>query len=382
MALNQVGQANFGTNSLGNTAGDCYQDSDCTFYYRDSSGKVNPEIVGQCVRSSSTLSECHCTPPFFGRNCQLKHCPNATHNRLECGGPERGVCDSTTGLCTCHATPTSQVERAAGRMAGSSHSVQVESFYTDLWTMQQHVTQVFGEACELRRCPNKCSNQGECVAERDGQEYTCRCFPGFFSEDCSHRRCPLSYRDYVCDNHGKCNTATGSCICNAGYYGRDCHYETRVGWYSHSGTGIGSTYVSSYVRSEAVSNPNDVHSFYRQPQIEIDINPATTMHYERRSCHTDKFASTHLNSYAAKVTDNMQHATWADLPPHTNDDCGATHTKYYGAYNDTHYTASASAYDVCSKIQLVESTAAGDLQGQGSHGSINYATTTEGLKLC
>ena len=67
--------------------GDCYRDEDCQFYYKDSSGLLNGEIVGACLRISSTLSECRCTYPFFGRNCQLKHCPNATiSNGLECGG--------------------------------------------------------------------------------------------------------------------------------------------------------------------------------------------------------------------------------------------------------------------------------------------------------
>jgi len=579
------------TNSLGDTAGTCYRDSDCAFYYTDSSGQISSEIVGTCDHATDTHRECTCTYPFHGRNCQLKHCPNSTHNQLECGGPDRGTCDPWSGLCTCKAQNTSSVERAAGRT---------------------HVTQHFGKACELRTCPNKCSNQGQCVAERDTQELICRCNPGFYSEDCSHRRCPLSYRGYVCDNHGTCNVYTGSCQCETGYYGRDCHYETKEGWYSYEGIPHGSSYISTsqsprvfideskipleayfptastvslpvnsrcecvdanmdsinqlscganctlfdftqpgpknrfsgspngqwqglgtggtvlynlniggkklvdgtgsdfnvyeknggdsesdsidvlvsndgsawvdvsntktigvelegvqltshdqdfiygydisstgltdvryikivgksggmpggengteldgiglkytihknaavediahprmyskslYIASFSEANHTHVpghwyetynctngtcHHYdcagdstcmlrlYGQPLYEVNSNPATVEYYERRSCHRDDFASNHRNRFGVSY-----HLT--------RDVCGALHNKYYGAYNETHYTANQSDYENCSKVQIVESTASGDLQGVGQVGSLNYATTTEEFKLC
>ena len=193
-------------NSLTNTAGDCYRDSDCSFFYTDSRGKLSQEIVGRCVRRSSTQSECECIPPFFGRNCQLKHCPNATNNGLECGGPERGICDSSSGVCSCKTNVT------------TSLIVRDEN--------GQDLTKFYGKACELRKCPNDCHvngvRHGHCEQERDTQEHICRCFPAYYGSDCSKRRCPMSYRGYVCDDHGTCDMNTGKCNCAHGYSNADC----------------------------------------------------------------------------------------------------------------------------------------------------------------
>lgn len=242
-------------NSLANTAGDCYRDSDCSFFYTDSAGKLSQEIVGRCVRRSSTQSECECTHPFFGRNCQMKHCPNATNNGLECGGPDRGTCDSSKGKCTCH-------QRATATLMRDENVV--------------HNTKFYGEGCELRRCPNDCMvngvRQGHCIAERDTQEHICRCFPAFYGSDCSKRRCPMSYRGYVCDNHGTCDMETGKCNCDAGYSHADCAnwYGAFTSYHGHEKaatrptTEVVQSHSSNWVKLAPVTNLQEAHAPYQR----------------------------------------------------------------------------------------------------------------------
>jgi len=232
-------------NSLAKTAGDCYRDSDCSFFYTDSSGELSQEIVGTCARRSSTQSECECTSPYFGRNCQQKHCPNATNNGLECGGPDRGSCDSSKGTCTCHPRGTSALLR-------DEHEV--------------HSTKFYGEACELRKCPNDCIvdgvRQGHCQAERDTQEHICRCFPAFHGSDCSKRRCPMSYRGYVCDDHGTCDMETGKCTCDTGHGHADC-----ANWYGTFSNYHGDEKAETKSTTEVVHSQTVESNFDRRQNL-------------------------------------------------------------------------------------------------------------------
>jgi len=109
----------------------------------------------------------------------------------------------------------------------------------------------------------------------------------------------------------------------------------------------------------------------------MNTNPNSKLFYERRSCYRDKFASNLKSSFGTSY-----HLT--------RDNCGASFSKYYGAYNATHHVTSLTDYKMCSRVQIVESTAIGDVQGSGSYNAIsragmatiNYATTTEIDKLC
>ena len=68
-----------------------------------------------------------------------------------------------------------------------------------------------GVSCQLKRCPNKCSQHGKC---RNGQ---CLCWSRWKGADCSVKTCPND-----CSGHGICNEKTGICQCWKSFDGLDC----------------------------------------------------------------------------------------------------------------------------------------------------------------
>jgi len=136
---------------------------------------------GRCLFPSR---QCSCFDGYTGPDCSLKTCPysyswadssigvDKSHNLAECSN--NGICDRTTGICTCR--------------SGFE-----------------------GQACEKSSCPNLCSGVGTCISMQDyaktkdpgyGQNYVyenpwdskklygCNCDSGFFGPDCSLRNCP------------------------------------------------------------------------------------------------------------------------------------------------------------------------------------------------
>ena len=67
-----------------------------------------------------------------------------------------------------------------------------------------------GEDCSVRRCPNDCSGNGECL--KGG---FCKCYEGFIGYSCKDKACPG-----MCLGRGFCNE--GKCICKEGYGGPAC----------------------------------------------------------------------------------------------------------------------------------------------------------------
>jgi len=125
---------------------------------------------GTCgLDESGRTQKCQCNEHFVGLDCS-----RSEFCHLDCS--HHGVCDESTGMCTCDAG----------------------------WT---------GDGCEtLSKCEslNRCSGNGHCHAGR------CLCFAGFTSDDCSEPvTCPKD-----CSNAGVC--ILGKCHCERGRTGPDC----------------------------------------------------------------------------------------------------------------------------------------------------------------
>jgi hypothetical protein len=131
---------------------------------------------------------------------------------LECSG--RGICDVTTGFCTCSTNyKTSNGENLIGTRGDCGHVYQ-----------------------SVSACPGliSCSGHGECSGP---SEYKCGCSAGWRGADCSERECPravswfdrpsaneeLHIKEYTeCGNMGLCDRTTGKCTCFDGFTGGAC----------------------------------------------------------------------------------------------------------------------------------------------------------------
>lgn len=124
----------------------------------------------------------------------------------------RGLCDTTTGICSCSDNfATSNGLGAAGTRGDCGFA-----------------------AAAIVGCPGiiSCSGHGVCS---NYPQYTCACSEGWTGADCSERLCPngRSWFDYPslsdiahapteCSNMGNCDRTRGICQCNAGFEGAAC----------------------------------------------------------------------------------------------------------------------------------------------------------------
>lgn len=134
---------------------------------------------GACLVSNAEPS-CHCDSGYTGTACDVADC---SANPCEFGTCELG------GLCKCQSN----------------------------WQ---------GSSCSIPKCPNDCSNNGECIGNPDGST-TCHCDARFLGDDCSIIICPgvvneASPRTTSCNEQGTCNEQTGQCTCDQGWTGSDC----------------------------------------------------------------------------------------------------------------------------------------------------------------
>jgi hypothetical protein len=139
---------------------------------------------------------------------------NEAHPSVECSN--KGTCDRKTGECECF-------------------------------------DNYEGMACERTVCPSNCNGRGVCMTQKalaadasatystpwDAEKHVgCKCDLGFRGPDCSLQECPsgsdvlLGYgntqgRD--CSGRGICDYSEGLCRCFTGYYGNQCQYQTILG---------------------------------------------------------------------------------------------------------------------------------------------------------
>lgn len=132
----------------------------------------------------------------------------------------RGLCSETTGVCTCYGGYASS--DGTGRTSASSSGT---SGYTHDCGF---------ESSTPTGCPGStpCTDQGICSGSPD---FTCTCFDGFTSGDCSLRTCPygrawwdepsatnVAHAEAECSNRGVCDRSNGKCTCLAGFTGSAC----------------------------------------------------------------------------------------------------------------------------------------------------------------
>ena len=133
----------------------------------------------------------------------------------------RGLCDTSTGYCTCNTNyATSNGYAASGTRGDCGYATAT-----------------------IQACPGtiSCSGHGECAGN---PTYACACSDGWTGSDCSERVCPSDVswftiptadnsahisEDVECSNMGICDRTSGVCTCDIGFTGAACQTLTCAG---------------------------------------------------------------------------------------------------------------------------------------------------------
>ena len=131
----------------------------------------------------------------------------------------RGICDVTTGFCTCS---TNYMTGNGGNTGEIFEGIRGDCGYD------------FGT---ISKCPGAigCSGHGMCSGS---PEYRCSCSAGWRGAECSERTCPTGpswfnrptadeelhvKEDVECSDMGLCDRTTGQCACMDGFSGASCN---------------------------------------------------------------------------------------------------------------------------------------------------------------
>lgn len=144
---------------------------------------------------------------------------DGTKESRDCSG--RGICDTTTGYCTCNTNyATSNGYAASGTRGDCGYATAT-----------------------IAVCPGaiSCSGHGECA---ESPTYKCSCSDGWTGSDCSQRTCPTDVswftkpsaddeahisEDVECSDMGACDRDSGVCTCDTGFTGAACQTLTCPG---------------------------------------------------------------------------------------------------------------------------------------------------------
>jgi hypothetical protein len=147
-----------------------------------------------------------------------------TRNSKPCSG--RGVCDFSTGLCTCSNTGTGGSFTASNGAGGETNA-------------QTGTIDNCGFPNSISNCPmvsalsGTCSGHGTCSSDNT---YLCLCNTGYTGPTCSEKTCPKSRAWFdeatlnnkahgllnECASKGHCNRDVGTCSCDTGLEEDDC----------------------------------------------------------------------------------------------------------------------------------------------------------------
>eukprot|EP00753_Platysulcus_tardus_P000084 PLAT10071.2.p1 GENE.PLAT10071.2~~PLAT10071.2.p1 ORF type:complete len:670 (-),score=206.73 PLAT10071.2:72-2081(-) len=160
---------------------------------------------------------------------------DGTREDDECNG--RGLCDRSTGLCSCF------TGFASSNGAGASGQLGDCGYVTSAPTA----------------CYNDCSGHGTC----DGN-FVCTCSAGYTGADCSLRACgtaaawfdeasaaDTAHAAAECSNMGHCDRSLARCTCRTGFEGDDCEL---LQCSSSTCSGRGSCLTMSALAAEAEDN--------------------------------------------------------------------------------------------------------------------------------
>ncbi|KAN0055142.1 hypothetical protein ACTA71_008235 [Dictyostelium dimigraforme] len=147
------------------------------------------------------------------------------------GCSSRGTC-LFDGTCVCNVNAIgSACEMCIDNHYGSDCSITCPTLsgsvcngYTCLTnngTCSCRKNEAYGDTCQNKYCPGvNCNGNGNCNSNTG----ICSCNNGFYDTDCSKKRCILGSNGYECSGNvnGNCNPSTGICSCNSGYSDTDC----------------------------------------------------------------------------------------------------------------------------------------------------------------
>ncbi|CAG7724473.1 unnamed protein product [Allacma fusca] len=94
-------------------------------------------------------------------------------------------------------------------------------FYTDVaYNLTGFNVTYRTQSCPSEDSSRECSGNGVCV---DG---ICTCNAKYSGDACNVEKCPND-----CSNHGRCDMESHKCICNDGFKGHDCSQEAKYGYW-------------------------------------------------------------------------------------------------------------------------------------------------------
>lgn len=154
-----------------------------------------------------------------GRVVAVSTSRNGTSESVQCSG--RGVCDSSTGLCTCASGfAASNGNGGAGSTQDCGYALGAISACASAVTSTSSGVSLV------------CGGRGTCSG---APYFTCSCYAGYAGPACEQVLCPLAPAWFdepfavnsahgltECANRGVCNRWNGTCVCSAGFTGAAC----------------------------------------------------------------------------------------------------------------------------------------------------------------